>query len=123
MEIIKHNKFKRKIRVWIIVQNSVYNNFPSETPVSALRTARQLRQFATYHLCFWEVIYMWCTYLNWENKRNLPWEYQALKPALCPHANALFPDKQNATDRYDSHLNVAMYQSHKPGHNVFLFCE
>ena len=69
------------------------------------------RQFAMYHLCFWENIYMWLNSFNWEKELNLPWEYQALKPAPFPHANIQCHDEQNGSDQSGSDLNVAMYQS------------
>ena len=74
-----------------------------------------------YHLCFCEVICMWCTPFNWERKPSLPWEDQALKPSLFPHANTHFSDEQSATHQSGSDPNVAMYQSHKTSCDIYLF--
>ena len=59
-------------------------------------------------VCFWEVIYMWCTSFNWEKKPNVPCEYQTLKLALFPNANTQYPEEQNVTNRSGIDLNVAM---------------
>ena len=72
------------------------------------RKCEATKKFWMYHLCFWEVIYMWCIPFNREKKHNLPWENQAIKPVLLPHANTQCFDENSAIDLSGSDQNVAI---------------
>ena len=89
------NRSFASYRVQIIVWYSLCKNFPSTARVSVLQAeivlgiAKQLRHLQ-YIICVFAKLF---TAFNWEKKLNLIWEYQALKPALFPHANTQCPDK------------------------------